>query len=113
MFRRPHFTRSVTTLAAYKPTRFAKGLLLALADVVSQGGRGSGHVYEALFVDEGFGSLDLDALDQAIHTLDQLRAGGRMVGVITHVDVMKQTLPVGIEVRRRPDDRGSTLRTQP
>lgn len=104
-------TRGTGTLSGGEQFQASLALALGLADVVSQGGRGTGHVYEALFVDEGFGSLDLDALDQAVQTLDQLRAGGRMVGVITHVDVLKQTLPVGIEVRRRPDDRGSTLRT--
>lgn len=101
--------RSTRTLSGGEQFQASLALALGLADVVSQGGRGTGRVYECLFVDEGFGSLDPDALDLAIDTLDQLRAGGRMIGIITHVEAMKQTLPVGIEVRRRPDDRGSTL----
>jgi exonuclease SbcC len=76
---------------------------------VSLGGVGSGRRFEALFVDEGFGSLDPDALDQAVDALHQIHASGRMVGVITHVEAMKQQLPTGIEVVPRSDGRGSTL----
>ena len=80
---------------------------------MSHGGTASGKRFEALFVDEGFGSLDPDALDLAISALDQLRASGRMVGAITHVETMKRELPVGIEVRRRANGRGSTLVVNP
>ena len=64
-------------------------------------------------VDEGFGSLDPEALDQAVASLASLQAGGRMVGAITHVDAMKQQLHVGIEVRRRNGGSGSTLTVYP
>ena len=61
-----------------------------------------------LFVDEGFGSLDADALDQAIAALDRLRHHGRQIGVITHVEAMKAALTVGIGAAaprpRRLDD---------
>ncbi len=76
---------------------------------MSLGGSGSGRRFEALFVDEGFGSLDPDALDQAVDALHQIHSSGRMVGVITHVEAMKQQLPIGIEIIRREDGRGSTL----
>ena len=66
-----------------------------------------------LFVDEGFGSLDPDSLDDAIYALSMLRATGRVVGVITHVEAMKERLHVGIEVRRLGDGRGSTLVVNP
>ena len=88
-------------------------LALGLADVVSQGGAGSGKQFDALFVDGGFGSLDPQALDDAVNALAQLQAAGRMVGAITHVDAMKQHLHVGIEVRSLPDGRGSSLRVHP
>lgn len=65
-------------------------------------------MHEALFVDEGFGSLDAEALDEAVDALVGLHATGRMVGVITHVETMKRQLPVGIEVRKLPSG-GSTL----
>ena len=103
-------TRGTATLSGGEQFQASLALALGLADVVSRGGRAGGHVYQTLFVDEGFGSLDERSLEQALATLDQLREGGRMVGVITHVDLMKQSLPVGIEVSPRTDERGSTLR---
>jgi exonuclease SbcC len=103
--------RSPRTLSGGEQFQAALALALGLADVVSRGGAGSGKVFEALFVDEGFGSLDPEALDDAIDALSHLQAGGRMVGVITHVEAMKQQLPTGVEVRRRSDGRGSTLRS--
>jgi exonuclease SbcC len=103
--------RSPRTLSGGEQFQAALALALGLADVVSRGGTGSGKVFEALFVDEGFGSLDPDALDDAIDALAHLQAGGRMVGVITHVEAMKQQLPAGVQVLRRSDGRGSTLRS--
>jgi DNA repair protein SbcC/Rad50 len=101
--------RATSTLSGGEQFQASLALALGLADVVSHGGVSSGRTFDALFVDEGFGSLDPDALEQAIAALQQLQASGRMVGVITHVEAMKQQLPVGIEVRRLPDSGGSTL----
>ena len=81
--------------------------------MVSQGGGASGKRFEALFVDEGFGSLDPAALQEAIGALHQLHATGRMVGAITHVEAMKQDLHVGIQVKRLPDGKGSTVMVSP
>ena len=105
--------RSTKSLSGGEQFQASLALALGLADVVSHGGTASGKRFEALFVDEGFGSLDPDALDLAISALDQLRASGRMVGAITHVETMKRELPVGIEVRRRANGRGSTLVVNP
>jgi exonuclease SbcC len=101
--------RSPRTLSGGEKFQASLALALGLADVVSQGGRASGLAYETLFVDEGFGSLDPEALEQAVETLHQLRHSGRTVAVITHVEAMKQRLPAGIEVRRRADGRGSRV----
>jgi len=101
--------RQPSTLSGGERFQASLALALGLADVISQGGAGSGRVFEALFVDEGFGALDPDALDDAIEALQQLHASGRMVGAITHVEAMKQSLRTGIEVRQRSDGRGSTL----
>jgi exonuclease SbcC len=101
--------RPPATLSGGEQFQASLALALGLADVVSLGGVGSGRRFEALFVDEGFGSLDPDALDQAVDALHQIHASGRMVGVITHVEAMKQQLPTGIEVVPRSDGRGSTL----
>ena len=106
-------SRATASLSGGEQFQASLSLALGLADVVSRGGVGSGKTFEALFVDEGFGSLDPEALDQAINALAQLHATGRMVGAITHVEEMKQNLHVGIEVRRRTDGRGSTLVVTP
>lgn len=88
-------------------------LALGLADVIGHGGSTSGRVFEALFVDEGFGSLDPDSLGQAVDALHQINASGRTVGVITHVEAMKDDLPTGIRVDRLGDGEGSTLVVRP
>ena len=88
-------------------------LALGLADVLSRAGSTRSHGPEALFIDEGFGSLDQAALDEAIGTLHGLQEQGRMVGVITHVEAMKERLHPGIVVKRRADGRGSELTVNP
>ena len=106
-------SRPTGTLSGGEQFQASLALALGLADVVSRGGTGSGKQFEALFVDEGFGTLDPDALDDAIAALASLQAAGRMVGAITHVEAMKQQLHVGIEVRPLTDGRGSTLVVHP
>ena len=88
-------------------------LALGLADVIGHGGNANGRVFEALFVDEGFGSLDPDSLDQAVDALTHIQASGRTVGVITHVEAMKENLAMGIRVDRLPNGKGSTLTVRP
>jgi exonuclease SbcC len=105
--------RKPNSLSGGEQFQASLALALAVADVVSHGGSGSGQRIEALFVDEGFGSLDPRALDDAIETLHQLHASGRMVGAITHVEAMKERLHPGIVVSRLPDGRGSTLTVNP
>jgi exonuclease SbcC len=106
-------TRATTSLSGGEQFQASLSLALGLADVVSLGGAGSGKQFEALFVDEGFGSLDPNALEEAIAALHQLQSSGRMVGAITHVEAMKQQLHVGIEVTRLADGSGSTLVVHP
>ena len=65
---------------------------------------------DSLFVDEGFGSLDPDALDMVMDQLERLRAGGRCVGVISHVGEMKQRIAERVSVRPNGDGT-STLTT--
>lgn len=106
-------TRPTQTLSGGEQFQASLALALGLADVVGHGGTASGRQFEALFVDEGFGSLDPDSLDDAIGALTMLQAAGRMVGAITHVEVMQQRLHVGIEVTPLPGGRGSTLTVHP
>lgn len=102
--------RSTASLSGGEQFQASLALALGLADVISHGGTAGGQAFEALFVDEGFGSLSASALDDAVDTLNGLQRTGRMVGAITHVEALKDALHVGIEVTRRDDGRGSTLK---
>ena len=106
-------SRPPASLSGGEQFQTSLSLALGLADVVSHGGVASGRRFEALFVDEGFGSLDPDALENAMTALEEIQKAGRMVGVITHVEAMKDVLPIGIRVDRLPGDRGSTLVVRP
>jgi exonuclease SbcC len=55
-----------------------------------------------MFIDEGFGSLDADTLDMVMGTLDELRAGGRIVGLVSHVEELRQRIPSRLRLRRTP-----------
>ncbi len=90
--------REVTTLSGGETFQASLALALGVADVVAE--RSGGIELEVLFVDEGFGTLDPDALHLALDELDRLRAGGRMVGVISHVAGLRERIGAGIEVRR-------------
>ncbi len=98
--------REVSTLSGGEMFLASLSLALGLADVVQQ--HAGGVAIEALFVDEGFGSLDADTLDLAMAELDRLREGGRLVGVISHVDALRSRIPVGIEVVKGAE--GSTIK---
>ena len=76
---------------------FIVSLALALGLSRMAGGELS---VESLFIDEGFGTLDSDALRCVMTALSQLHAQGRKVGLITHVEEMKEQIPVRIEVSR-------------
>jgi exonuclease SbcC len=75
-------------------------LALGMADVVTA--EAGGIDLGTLFVDEGFGSLDPHTLDQVLVELGRLRAGGRVVGVVSHVEALKQSIADRIEVRPTP-----------
>ena len=62
-----------------------------------------------LFVDEGFGSLDQDTLEQVMEVLDSLREGGRLVGVVSHVTELRARIPTHVEVVKTSE--GSSVRT--
>lgn len=86
--------------------RFLVSLSLALA--LSRMG-GQGGVPATLFIDEGFGSLDGASLDLAIDALERLQSQGRTIGVISHVQAMKERIPVQVLVSNRGGGR-STVR---
>lgn len=82
-------------------------LALGLADVVTA--EAGGVDLGTLFIDEGFGALDPETLDSVLAEIARLRQGGRVVGVVSHVDELKQRISDRIEVRRLPTG-GSTIR---
>jgi exonuclease SbcC len=55
-----------------------------------------------MFVDEGFGSLDERALDQAVHALAELQQGGRLIGIISHVTELQRRIAARLEVTASP-----------
>lgn len=89
--------RDPSTLSGGETFYFALSLALGLADVVTA--EAGGTDLGTLFVDEGFGSLDGDTLDVVLAELGRLRDGGRVVGVVSHVDAMKQAIAERVEVR--------------
>lgn len=95
-------TRSTDSLSGGETFLASLSLALGLADVVTA--ESGGIRLDTLFIDEGFGTLDPDALDQALATLDALREGGRTVALISHVAELKERLPARLEVL--VDDRG-------
>ncbi|AWZ26891.1 ATP-dependent dsDNA exonuclease [Rhodococcus pyridinivorans] len=98
--------RSTKTLSGGESFQASLALALGLADVVAA--EGGGLVLDTMFIDEGFGSLDADALEAVMGVLDELRAGGRVVGVVSHVDEMRQRIPSRLHVIRGRS--GSTVR---
>ncbi len=90
--------RDVKTLSGGEKFNASLCLALGMADVI-QGHRGSVRV-ETMFIDEGFGSLDEESLNKAIHTLIDLQKSGRMIGVISHVAELKAAIPAVLEVEK-------------
>ncbi|MEV0686136.1 SMC family ATPase [Nocardia sp. NPDC050378] len=99
--------RSAKTLSGGETFMASLALALGLADVVAA--EAGGLTLDTLFIDEGFGSLDADTLDAVMGVLDELRAGGRVVGVVSHVDEMRQRIPTRLHVLRGRN--GSHLKT--
>jgi exonuclease SbcC len=98
--------RDPRTLSGGETFYVSLSLALGLADVVTA--EAGGISLETLFVDEGFGSLSADALESVLTQLHRIRAGGRVVGVVSHVEALKQAIPDRIEVRPSRDG-SSTL----
>ncbi|MDC5698933.1 SMC family ATPase, partial [Intrasporangium calvum] len=99
--------RDVGTLSGGETFYVSLSLALALAEVVRS--ESGGVDLGTLFVDEGFGTLDPDVLDDVMHTLEGLRAGGRTVGIVSHVTELKSRVADRIEILVN-EDRTSTLR---
>jgi exonuclease SbcC len=90
--------------------RFLVSLALALA---LSGLEGRQSFVDTLFIDEGFASLDAESLDIAIDALETLQGHGRTVGVISHVDTMKERIPVQVRVTRQGSGRSTVSISAP
>ena len=89
-------TRPVETLSGGESFLASLSLALGLADVVQN--NAGGIKLDTIFIDEGFGSLDSDTLDLTIRALNDLKRDGRLVGIISHVEELKQQISAKLEV---------------
>lgn len=87
--------RDTRTLSGGESFLVSLALALALSDLVSHKTQ-----IDSLFLDEGFGTLDSETLDTALDALDALNASGKTIGVISHVEAMKERIPVQIKVKK-------------
>ncbi len=99
--------RSAKTLSGGETFQASLALSLALADQVGALAAGGAAKLDAIFLDEGFGTLDPDCLDTVAGTLETLGGDGRMVGIVTHVRDLAGRVPVRFEVAKGP--RTSTI----
>ncbi|MEC3981348.1 SMC family ATPase [Amycolatopsis sp. H20-H5] len=90
--------RPAKTLSGGESFLASLALALGLADVVAA--ETGGALLDTLFVDEGFGTLDAETLDIVMNILDELRAGGRVVGLVSHVEELRQRIPTRLRVRK-------------
>jgi exonuclease SbcC len=88
--------RDPKTLSGGETFQASLSLALGLSDVVTH--EAGGVEMHTLFIDEGFGSLDADSLDEVMDVLDALRAGGRRVGVVSHVETMRERIPAQVRL---------------
>ncbi len=85
--------RDIKTLSGGESFLVSLALALGLSDLVSHKTR-----IDSLFLDEGFGTLDQETLETALSALDSLNASGKMVGIISHIESLKERIPTRIEV---------------
>lgn len=88
--------RHVKTLSGGESFKAALSLALGMADIVQR--HAGGVSLETMFIDEGFGTLDPESLDQAIEALMDIQSSGRLVGIISHVPELKERIDARLEV---------------
>ncbi|WOV88533.1 SMC family ATPase [Sporosarcina oncorhynchi] len=98
--------RDVKTLSGGEKFNASLSLALGMADVI-QSFQGAMSI-ETMFIDEGFGTLDEEALRKAVDTLIDLQKSGRMIGVISHVEELKTAFPAILEVHKSLEGHSET-----
>lgn len=93
--------RDVATLSGGESFLASLSLALGLSAVVKN--TAGGIKLDTIFIDEGFGSLDSETLDYAINTLVDLQSDGRLVGIISHVEELKQRVPNRLEITKHKE----------
>ncbi|KWW21335.1 hypothetical protein AS888_17250 [Peribacillus simplex] len=88
--------RHVKTLSGGESFKASLALALGLADIVQQ--NAGGISLETMFIDEGFGTLDPESLEQAIEALMEIQSTGRLVGIISHVPELKERIDAQLQV---------------
>lgn len=88
--------RSVNTLSGGESFIAALSLALSLAEIIQE--EAGGIKIDAMFIDEGFGSLDEDALEMAIRALENIEGEGRIIGIISHVRELKERIPQQLQI---------------
>ncbi|QUH24803.1 AAA family ATPase [Serpentinicella alkaliphila] len=88
--------RHVKTLSGGESFKASLALALGLADIVQS--CAGGITLDTMFIDEGFGTLDPESLDNAINCLLELQEGGRLVGIISHVPELKERIDLRLEI---------------
>ena len=99
--------RSARTLSGGETFLASLALALALADQIGSLATGGTARLESMLIDEGFGSLDPEALDVVASAMEELGSQGRVVGLISHVPDLAARMPVRFEVTATPG--GSTV----